>query len=203
MLHLLHGKNGCFKIRTHFGNYRLFNHISKGFDFGGFAAQRAFVREPRVAALLVDGVVHDFEALMRAYVVRVLGSWNSPLFADLLTRQVQSRCEFNLQTRLSEVSLRASFADRVANNATRIGVIRSLDDAAMPSDEQYNLLVSSVSLNDQMQAPRSFSWASNYTVPASDACDEQTALHLLSPAEYQARLCEFFGDVFSLGASCR
>ena len=69
--------------------------------------------------------------------------------------QVQSRCEFNLQTRLSEallaakkpstlslsaayvndalspcwyeVSLRASFADRVANNATRIGVIRSLD----------------------------------------------------------------------------
>ena len=29
------------------------------------------------------------EALMRAYVVRVLGSWNSPLFADLLTRQAR------------------------------------------------------------------------------------------------------------------
>ncbi|CAE7523459.1 unnamed protein product, partial [Symbiodinium pilosum] len=98
-----------------------------GFDFGGFAAQRAFVREPRITSLLLDGVVHDFEALMEAHVVRVLGSWNTALLTNLLTQQAKSRCEFNLQMRLGEASLREGFAQRESANSTRIGIIRSVD----------------------------------------------------------------------------
>lgn len=171
-----------------------------GFDFGGFAAQRAFLREPRIRTLLVDGVVHDFEALIREHVVRLLGSWSSTMLRNLLTQQVKSRCEFNLQTRLSEASLSGSFADRTVNNGTRIGIFRSEDDAVIPGDEQYDLLTSAVSMNGQIE---SVSWSSTYTGPSSDACNKQRALHLSSPTEYQAQLCEFFADAFALGVDCR
>eukprot|EP00439_Symbiodinium_sp_Y106_P080943 s899_g19.t2 len=73
-----------------------------GFDFGGFAAQRAFLREPRIRSLLVDGVVHDFEADSPG---ASLESSKEPLRASLSGR----------------------FADRTVNNGTKIGIFRSAD----------------------------------------------------------------------------
>mmetsp|Transcript_9338 Transcript_9338/g.22382 ORF Transcript_9338/g.22382 Transcript_9338/m.22382 type:complete len:516 (+) Transcript_9338:109-1656(+) len=170
-----------------------------GFDFGGLAAQRAFAREPQVPALLVDGVVHNFEALMNAHVSRLLGDWSSTFLRDLLTDQVRSRCEMNLQTRLAEVSLPTGFVDR-ADMLSRLGVIRSLDDTFVPGDEQYELLVSSAAA---LQADAlSLRWSASYAGPQSDSCHELRALHLSSPEEYRRHVCEFFTSALATDANC-
>eukprot|EP00913_Durusdinium_trenchii_P014340 g13451.t1 len=119
-----------------------------GFDYGGFSCQQAFATELGIPALLLDGVVHNFQAdvvvVVVATVVTVAPNIDpnhammfvAQVFRDvdalqpLFTSQVQSRCELNLQQHMEQVNLNAAFASRSSANKSYIG------DTMIPSEAQ-------------------------------------------------------------------
>ncbi|CAJ1406734.1 unnamed protein product [Effrenium voratum] len=169
-----------------------------GFDFGGFSAQRAFGLEPRIPALLLDGVVHDFQALLAAE-VRAIG-WD--FLQGLLQMQVTSRCELNLQRAISQVGdLATGWAAR-GGNTSYIGMIRSNEDRVIHSGaEQSEALLRS--LQSSLGSDKLLlNWATAFSGPSSRVCWEHRALHLSKTREYQQQLCGFFSTALGLSVDC-
>jgi len=171
-----------------------------GFDYGGFSAQLAFVQEPHIPALLLDGVVHDFKVLMDAKVEEVFKFF--PVLWPLFTSQVQSRCELNLQKRVDEVSNFSSLAQRSTANKSYIGMMRSIEDAVIPSGgAQYEQLRQTV-IQSLGSDALLLNWTTSFSGPKSDVCWEQRALHLSKISDYQKQVCAFFSRALSVSVNC-
>lgn len=165
-----------------------------GFEFGGLAVQTAFGMEPRIPAMLLDGSVHDAQALVRQLVTKRLGESMPDFVVDLLADQAWSRCEGLAGGDLmGESSASASLASRSA--AGQVGIIHSQDDTVVIVD-QKDMLIESLKAagNPELDVP--LEWYPELRGAETATCEGRREVHLDQPKEYMASLCGFWSSVF-------
>lgn len=162
-----------------------------GFDFGGFVAQHALAAEPFIPALLLDGIVHNLEALVKANAAAL--SMGRQELETVLAHQAISRCEANLRRHFEDFSV-PRFSKM--SSSVRWGLMRSSDDTLIPGSKQREFFLQS--LNKSLGRPSVLlDWAPTYGGPVDVSCDERGDIHLTRPRDYFIRMCAYWSEVFS------
>jgi len=158
-----------------------------GFAYGGYAAQAAFVSDGRIPAILVDGVIHDVQALLRSDVRRHSSSLN-----DWLVMQAESRCSENLQTHFDKMkSMGELFVDR--DGEANVGLIHSAQDQSIPDEQRHKFkdFFHRALGKDSLL----LDWHADFANQLDEECDAGQ-VHLVDPLEYHEKLCSFWAKVF-------
>eukprot|EP00930_Biecheleria_cincta_P095848 TRINITY_DN87748_c0_g1_i1.p1 TRINITY_DN87748_c0_g1~~TRINITY_DN87748_c0_g1_i1.p1 ORF type:complete len:543 (+),score=59.98 TRINITY_DN87748_c0_g1_i1:76-1704(+) len=168
-----------------------------GFEFGGFVAQHALAAEPRIAALLLDGILHNLEAFVKASATEPGRGFIT--LETLISQQAVSRCEANLRKHIENFST-PRFLDH--SSSVKIGLVRSSEDTLIPGSEQRELLLDSLKLSPGRPSVL-LDWTYNYGGPVGEACTERREIHLSAPREYFAQTCTYWSAVLneSLGSA--
>jgi len=160
-----------------------------GFEWGSFAAQRAFAVENRTPALLTDQAVFDGRLLLKHRVAQrlraILTDVIKPL-NSLVDEQAWSKCESLAQQELTSSSSIGPLLQARAPSPSMIGIIHSADATSVPADQSKMLAKVAV------KVPRvtiELEWYSH--INCDPNCEHHESM-LAQPREYMKQICLFW-----------